>query len=290
VIILKIGFIGAGNVGKAFGKYLKINGLNVIGYYSRTYNSSVDAAKLTKTKSFFTIEEISRESDLVFITTSDDEIKNVLNKLIKTNSIRNGQILVHMSGATSSKILESSKAIGCFIYSLHPLQSFANVDKAVNDLKNTYFTLEGDEEKISVIESIIERTNNKYFLLNSDQKSLYHITACVVSNYLVTLIDYGLDIFKEIGIDEKEGYKALYPLIDGTIKNIGELGTKKALTGPIARGDTNTIKNHISSLMKLNDKIDLYSLIGLKTLEIAKQNNLSEERYKELSKIFKEVL
>ena len=217
---MNIGFIGAGKVGSAFGKYLKINGLSVVGYYSKTYSSAIMAADFTMTKPFKDIEDIVKVSDLIFITTSDDEIKNVLNNLITTNSLKKGHILVHMSGSLSSNILEKSKDFGCFNYSLHPLQSFADIDKAVSDMHKTYFTLEGDKEKLDVLEGIISKTNNNYFILNSEQKSLYHVTACIVSNYLVTLIDYGLDIFKNIGIEEKAGFKALYPLIDGTIKNI----------------------------------------------------------------------
>lgn len=286
---MKIGFIGAGKVGNALGKYLAIKGFELVGYYSKNFNSAKIASDFTYSNAFRNIEELSKASDILFITTNDNEIKNVVDELILKKALREGQILVHTSGAISSKIFDKTKVYGCFNYSLHPLLSFADIKKAVIDLEYTYFSLEGDIEKLYILENILSKTNNKYFILKSQNKSLYHATACIVSNYLVTLIDYGLDILEKIGIDRKESINAFYPLIEGTIKNIKEFDTKKALTGPIVRGDTKTIKNHLDSLKKYESDASLYSFLGLKTLEIAK-NRIKDNEYDELLRIMEEVL
>ncbi|EOD00446.1 Rossmann-like and DUF2520 domain-containing protein [Caldisalinibacter kiritimatiensis] len=288
---MRIGFIGAGKVGTAFGKYLKKYGFKVYGYYSRTYESALKAAKYTDTKAVENIEEIVVNTDIIFITTKDDEIRNVSNRLVQKNLLIKGKILIHMSGAASSDILIKAKEQGSCIYSLHPLQSFADIDKAVKDLEDTIFSLEGDEEKINVIEDILKKTDNEYFKLNANQKSIYHAAACVVSNYLVTLMDYGLSLFESIGIDKEKGFKALLPLIDGTLKNIYDLGTEKALTGPIARGDTNTIERHLKSMQENNLKsIDFYKLLGAKTVDLAKKEKLeNKEKITYLKNILKEV-
>ncbi|PAB61120.1 Rossmann-like and DUF2520 domain-containing protein [Anaeromicrobium sediminis] len=288
---VKIGFIGAGKVGTAFGMYLKSKGFNIFGYYSKTLESAEKAASLTNSKVSTELNELIKNIDIIFITTTDDKIQQVCNGLVEKNLLSKGQIIVHMSGAHSSRILEKAKLKACFVYSLHPLQSFAQVEKAVEDLNETVFSIEGDEEKIEIIESILKGTGNKYFKLNSEQKSLYHATACVVSNYLVTLMDYGLSIFESIGIDKMEGYGALFPLIEGTINNIHNLGTEKALTGPIARGDIETIKSHISSFKKINkDSLEIYKLMGLKTVDLAQKGKLKDnQKIKDLKKILKEV-
>jgi len=106
---LRIGFIGAGKVGLAFGAYLFQKGFNVIGYYSRRYESGLKGAKLTKGIAFTEIKELVENSDIIFITTNDDEIANVCNSLVNNNILKNGQIIVHMSGACSSKVLERAK-------------------------------------------------------------------------------------------------------------------------------------------------------------------------------------
>jgi predicted short-subunit dehydrogenase-like oxidoreductase (DUF2520 family) len=289
---MEIGFIGAGKVGTAFGTYLFKKGFKIAGYYSRTLKSAERAAGMTNSSAYENIEDLSKNSEIIFITTSDDEISKVCEDLVRKNALKKSQILVHMSGASSSNILKRAKAKGCFIYSLHPLQSFADISKAIDDLENTMFSIEGDEERIKTIEDILKATGNKYFKLSSEQKSIYHAAACVISNYLVTLMDYGLSLFEVIGIDKEEGYRALYPLIEGTTKNIYSLGTEKALTGPIARGDTGTIKKHLNSLKSVApDKMDFYSIMGMMTVNLASKNKLKNmEKIKNLQNILKEVL
>lgn len=286
---MNFGFIGAGKVGTAFGKYLSDKGFKVEGYYSRSEKSAKNAADFTNSKVYHSMGALIKRSDIIFITTNDDEISKVCKELVQEDLLCSGQILVHMSGGASSKILESAKTKGCYIYSLHPLQAFADIEKAVNDLENTIFSIEGDEEKIDVLEKILNITENKYFNITAEQKSIYHAAACILSNYLVTLVDYGLSFFEAIGIDGEEGYKAVYPLIEGTIKNIHSLGTKKALTGPIARGDIETIENHVKSIGALDEeKLDFYKLMGEKTLKLAEEDKLSScDKIQELKKILR---
>ncbi|QZY54870.1 Rossmann-like and DUF2520 domain-containing protein [Crassaminicella profunda] len=294
---MKIGFIGAGKVGTSFGIYLKNQGFEIYGYFSKTFSSAEKSAKLTGSKAVLDETDLVKSTDILFITTSDDAITKVCDDLVERNVLSEGKILVHMSGASSSNILKRAKKSGCFIYSMHPLQAFADIEKAVDDLKGTYFSIEGDKEKLHVLEDMLKKLGNPYFKLTAEQKSIYHVTACVVSNYLVTLMDYGLYLFDTIGIDKREGYKALLPLIEGTIKNINGLGTKDALTGPIVRGDVGTVKKHIEELKNLEHLgtvkqnigvLDFYKIMGVKTLELAKKKDENKD-FEELKNILKEV-
>ncbi len=286
---MNIGFIGAGKVGIAFGKYLVNNGFDVKGYYSKSQKSSEKAAAFTNSKAYYNVSELTQQSEIIFVTTNDDEIERVCDNLVQEDLLMSGQIIIHMSGAASSKILKNAKKSGCFTYSVHPLQAFADIEKAIKDLNNTVFSIEGDEERSDVVEKILRTTGNRFFNISSDQKTIYHATACVLSNYFVTLMDYGLSLFEAIGIDGKEGYNAMYPLIEGTMKNIYELGTEKALTGPIARGDVKTIEKHVESIGSMAlDKLNFYKLMGNMTVSLAKRDKLdSYEKIKELQNILR---
>jgi len=91
----------------------------------------------------------------------------------------------------------------------------------------------------------------------------------------VTLVDAGLSMYESIGIDREIGYKALYPLIRGTVENLKHMDTKEALTGPIARGDINTVKAHLDAV---NDRRleDFYRYLGQATVQIAKQKSQAD--------------
>lgn len=268
---MNISFIGAGKVGTSFGLYLKKKGIKIIGYQSKNLEDAKSSSLRTDALAYEDLNTLVSDSDIIFITTNDDNIKTVKDNLIKEVNIQlRDKIIVHMSGSYSSKIIKELSQYGCYVYSMHPLQSFSDIDTSVTKLQETVFTIEGQEEKIHIIKNLLDKTGNKYFEIDTNNKELYHVSACIVSNYLVTLIDLGLDFLKQIGINEDDGLDALMPLIDGTIDNIKRFGTKDALTGPIARGDINTIESHLNSIeANAPNNLSLYKLMGLKTLDLS---------------------
>jgi len=275
---MKIGFIGAGKVGTAFGVYLKSRGFEISGYCSRSPASSSKAAELTASRHFTDAAVLSSESDIVFITTPDGDIKDVCDLLALKKALRKGQIIAHMSGALSSEVLKSAQDDGCWVYSLHPIQSFVSLENALKSLPGTFFSIEGDTEKNSQLEELIAEAGNRCFRIAPNDKVLYHAAACVFSNFLVALMDEGLQYLNRIGINEQEGFSAMLPLIMGTISNIELHGTNNALTGPIARGDSDTIVNQMENIeLYLPQSLEFYRTMSRKTLQVAMKNKLAAE-------------
>jgi predicted short-subunit dehydrogenase-like oxidoreductase (DUF2520 family) len=270
---MRIGFIGAGKVGTAIGRYLYSRGQSISGYFDRHADKVARAADATHGRPFSNAAAAAAGSDIILITTRDDQIAGVCAELGRQNCLNADHLVGHMSGAHSSKILAEAARCGAAVFSLHPLQAFAEQDKALAELPTTYFSLEGEDQRLSAIKNLLAELGNPYFCISAQHKSLYHLSACMLSNYLVTLMDSGLAALKRSGIDTREGFKAMRPLIDGTLSNIARLGTAKALTGPIARGDSGTIEQHLQTLKQrgLVDIESLYRLLGLQTLKLAEQ-------------------
>jgi predicted short-subunit dehydrogenase-like oxidoreductase (DUF2520 family) len=185
-----------------------------------------------------------------------------------------------MSGVISSQALKPVQKYGAFTCSIHPLQAFADIKKSLDDLKNTVFSLEGDDRAVDVLEDILKASGNECFIITEDQKKIYHAAACVLSNYLVTLLNYGLSYYELIGIDKNRISKALRPFIQGTIDNVFELGADKALTGPIARGNVQTVRMHLQALeQQKTEVVDMYRRLGLETLALADKNNMHNRKH-----------
>jgi predicted short-subunit dehydrogenase-like oxidoreductase (DUF2520 family) len=275
---MQIGFIGAGKVGTALGIYLLEKGFDISGYYSRTRDTCVQSALKTESNCYSNLGQLVEASDIIFITTSDDQIEGVVKQLCDECSLKPGQFIVHTSGALPSTILNPAKAFGCFTYSMHPLQAFADIDKSVSDLPNTYFCIEGDGEKISILEDILLTCKNAYFKVSPEQKILYHASACMLSNYLVTLIHNSLILMESIQIDNSTAFKAMLPLVNSTVQNVLELGTKGALTGPIVRGDIDTVKKQLEAINSSSkDQLALYSCMAKETLKLAMLSSLKDK-------------
>jgi predicted short-subunit dehydrogenase-like oxidoreductase (DUF2520 family) len=273
---MRIGFIGAGKVATAFGRYLYSKNLTISGYYDRHTDKVAHAVTHTQSQAFQSTSEAAAQSDMVLITTRDDQIAGVCRQLCEQNCITPGHLVGHMSGAHSSHILTGARESEATVFSLHPLQAFADEEKSLADLPNTYFSLEAENGGLDPIKKMLSQMGNPYFTLSPEHKSLYHLSACMLSNYLVTLMASGLCALEKSGIDPKEGFTAMRPLIDGTLANIAQLGPAQALTGPIVRGDAGTIEQHMAALksMGLDSIRSVYTAMGLQTLELATEELL----------------
>lgn len=278
----KIGIIGAGVVGTAIGVVLKDKGYEVTGAYDVKSESTMQLVERIGRTAHTSPHEVSRSADILFITTSDTAIKGVVDELADEAAFHSGQVVVHMSGAQSSEILDRAKLYGAQVLSVHPIQSFANLERAIENLPGSVFSIEGDKEAYDVAVCIVETLDGEYFFINRESKPLYHAGACVVSNYLVTLIDFGVKLLESTGIPRNMATKALMPLIVGTINNVENIGIPKALTGPIARGDLSTIIKHLTCLEEMAPELmKLYSWLGFYTAQIALQKGTIDSKVME---------
>ncbi|MDY6227153.1 MULTISPECIES: Rossmann-like and DUF2520 domain-containing protein [unclassified Clostridium] len=266
---MKIGFIGAGKVGFSMGKYLKDKGINVTGYYSRNENSSLEASLFTNTNQYKELKNLVEESDTIVISTPDDKILEVWNK-IKNLSIKN-KFICHLSGSLSSNIFSNISHYGAYGYSIHPIFPISDKYNSYKSLKNAFITIEGDRKYINEVKLFIESLGNKTKVLEKSDKTLYHLASVISSNLIIGLINISLNYLKEYGFTEKEAINALYPLIKENIEGINNKGVINSLTGPVERGDFNTINRHLLNI-KEEDK-DIYISLSNKILSLALEKN-----------------
>jgi predicted short-subunit dehydrogenase-like oxidoreductase (DUF2520 family) len=268
----RVSIIGAGVVGTAIGYLLKENGYKISGIGSRTLESASRAYHFIGEGEISTdLSAISKKADIIFITTSDDAIEGVCNRLVSEKGINAGATVFHMSGALTSDILGSARNAGAYVASLHPLQSLADVKEAVKNLPGSFFCIEGDDKAILIAKDIVSGLKGKIITLESDKKPLYHAGASVASNFLIAVVGFGIELFEKAGIEKEVSYEALMPLIKGTIKNIENLGIPLALTGPISRGDINIVEDHLKIIAKeIPERIGLYIELAKYTLNIAR--------------------
>jgi predicted short-subunit dehydrogenase-like oxidoreductase (DUF2520 family) len=212
---------------------------------------------------------VTRHADIVFITTPDGEIADTCRAIAEKDGFKKGTVVVHVSGALPSTVLSSAKSLGVAIGSMHPLQSVASKD-GVDVFQGIPFSIEGDVAAREVMSKIADDLGATHFRIETVHKSLYHAAASMACNYLVTLESAAFELMEETGIARDDIFKVLGPLIQETLKNIENVGPGRSLTGPIARGDVETVKRHLQEIESKKPKwISMYKLLGLHTLDIA---------------------
>lgn len=283
--------IGCGRLGISLAVFLSKQGFTPRAFASKSPESARKALKFTGSgQAYETAEDAAKTCNLVFITTPDTIIEPVCEKIAAAGGFNSSSVVYHLSGALSSSILVSAKKAGASTGSIHPLQAFAPYEESQESpFKGINMSIEGDDKAVALGKEIVNALKANSFTIPTHAKTVYHASAVVASNYLVTLEHFALQLLKEANLSEENAYEILEPLIMGTLNNIKARGSINALTGPVARGDDEIVSRHLSDIdKKLPQFSNLYRLLGKYTLDIAAgRGDISDDARRKLAALFK---
>ncbi len=284
--MLRLGFIGAGSVGTALAVRLSSKGYRVVAVSSRSQASAKNLAQaVSGCQTLNNKQAVADAAELIFITTPDDAIASAASAI----QWHAGQSVVHCSGADSTDILEPAQKQGAHTGVFHPLQTFASVRQAIENMPGSTFALEAEEPLLNTLKDMAIALGGHWIELKAKDKVIYHAAAVIACNYMVTLVKLATDLWQTFAIPPHQATQALLPLIRGTIHNIDTVGIPQCLTGPIARGDTGTIKKHLEALQKIApDLLSTYRELGRQTIPIAlAKGRINQHQAQELEAILK---
>jgi predicted short-subunit dehydrogenase-like oxidoreductase (DUF2520 family) len=264
---LRLGFIGTGTVGSALAIRLSDRGYPVAAVSSRGFATAAKLASSIKgCRACENNQQVADNADFVFITTPDAAIPVVASQV----NWHGGQYIVHCSGADSLDVLETAVKYGATPGGFHPLQTFASVQKAIENLPGSTFGLEAQEPLLEILKIMADDLKGNWVVLEAKDKVAYHAAAVITSNYTVTLMQMATELWQTFNVPRDQATRALLPLLKGTLNNIENVGLPDCLTGPIARGDGGTVKKHLAALSKLKPELEsTYRELGLQTIPVA---------------------
>eukprot|EP01134_Creolimax_fragrantissima_P000409 CFRG0409T1 len=267
-----VSIVGAGRVGTVLTHALLKARYDVVTVMSRTLGSAQRAVEVANATNTSAVDNIAhmKPSDLILLTVPDEQIRSTTDEIAKQQWLPKS--LVHCSGSKSSVEIEFVAEKGVNVASLHPLQSFADPATAISSLPGTYWALEGTDELHADLTIMIERLQGICLPINKEQKVAYHAGAVLACNYLYSLESIATKVMSASGIPPDLCLKALLPLIQGTVNNMASVGLPQSLSGPISRGDSDIVKNHLNALsqpdMPSNAK-DVYRILGHEAVSMA---------------------
>jgi predicted short-subunit dehydrogenase-like oxidoreductase (DUF2520 family) len=186
------------------------------------------------------VAEAGREADLVIVATPDAAIAAAATTLAP--KLRHGALVVHLSGASTLHELDGVLLArpDVEVGSLHPLQSLPSGERGSERLAGSWCAIDGS----AGVEQVALSLGMRPFRLDPAARARYHATACIASNHLVALLGQVERLAASTGVP----FEAFLPLVRGTLENVEELGSAAALTGPVARGDDETVARHVDAL------------------------------------------
>jgi predicted short-subunit dehydrogenase-like oxidoreductase (DUF2520 family) len=219
--------------------------------------------------------EVAARSDLVLLAVPDDELAGLVRGLVATESLRAGQIIVHTSGAQGIDVLEPAARLGALTLALHPVMTFTGREEDLQRMQAACVGVtaaDGDEVAWSVGEALVVEMDAEPVRVPEAVRPLYHAALAHGANHLITLVRDAADLLTNAGVANAE--RLLGPLLSAALDNSLRHGDR-ALTGPVARGDTGTLRKHLAVLAEQAPEIlPSYRVLAQRTAARAEESGL----------------
>jgi predicted short-subunit dehydrogenase-like oxidoreductase (DUF2520 family) len=221
---MRVRIIGPGRAGKSFSFAFTHIGWDVVGHLGKDDE----------------VANAAREVDLVLLTVPDGIVEDVAGQIEPNDSV----VIAHVAGSLTLDVLGHHKRTA----SCHPLLTLPNPSIGKDRLlSGAWFAVAGDP----VVAEIVKEFGGHSFEVSDSNRVLYHAAACVAANHLVVLLGQ----VKRLSEIAEVPFEAYINLVSGALDSVKTLGPEKALTGPAARGDRETIESHLAVLPKSEIKL-----------------------------------
>ncbi len=266
----RIAIVGAGRMGQGIGLGLAGSGWDVT-LLARTERAVPPPLRLVTAA---LAREVVQDAALVLVATPDDQIGAAATVLASLGGVGPGHVVLHLSGLLDRDALAALAGTGAALGSFHPLQTVAEPGDAPARLRGAFAGIEGDARALGAGRRLAAALEMTAVPLEPAAKPLYHAGAVFSANYVTAAVGVAERLAREAGVPADLAARMYLPLLAGAARNLLDLGTVAALTGPVRRGDVGTIRAHLAALPA--DVRPLYRLLGLAALALAGEAGLAE--------------
>ena len=283
---MDVAVVGAGRVGTALAVLLARAGHRLVAVSGRA-RTRARSEKYLPNVPFLAAVESVRDAEIVLIAVPGDEIGQVCEAV--AGALRPGAFVLHTSGAASLSVLDPASRAGAHTLSLHPLQTFPDVEGGIERMQGSHVAVTArSPEAYELGERLAWEIGAEPFRLQDGRKALYHAAAVFASNYLAVTQRVAELLFTLAGVEEP--LRKFEPLARSTLENVFALGPAEALTGPAARGDVGTIRRNLEALgAEAPHSVAAYVEIARAAVHLAAADGkVTEEQMKRVEEVLAE--
>jgi len=257
-----IALIGPGRVGQTLARALRQRGYRITAVVGRSLRQVRRAvAFIGRGRAHGRLNGASMEAETVLLAVPDSQIRIVATRLAGLGDRRwRGKVVLHTSGSRSSRELAALRRCGAACGSFHPLFPFP--EPLPEFPSRVFFGVEGDTRAVRRARAWARALHGIALPIPSSRKAFYHAAAALASGHALTLADLSARILIRLGVRESRARQALLPLTRATLRQYERMGAR-AWTGPLARGDLETVRSHLKELKRLPPYFaGVYAVLG----------------------------
>ena len=255
-----VAIVGPGNLGSALTVSLKQAGYRVGSIVTRTGGKSIRRAKklARDVGASLLLDPADVRADIVWFCVPDSQIASAAAWFAESLQ-QNAKVALHSSGALTSEELKVLRRNGASLASVHPLMTF--VPGSRPSLAGVAFAIEGDAKAVRVAGRIVRDLGGYPYPIRKKDKAAYHAWGAFTSPLMTALLAAGEEVAKLAGVRRKEARVRAVPILLQTLANYASFGAPGAFSGPVIRGDVDTIRRHLRALRRLPPARDAYAAL-----------------------------
>lgn len=270
--------IGAGRAGRALAHAMRVAGVDVVGLHGRRPGTDITWGDWP--------ESLARAS-VVLVTVRDAELDGVLRSLLSA-PLAARAVVLHASGNMEPPALDLLRAHGHEAGTFHPLLPLTDPTRATEQLRRAWVGIDGDEGARSASRELAAAIGARVLEIPPGVKARYHAAAVFASNFPMVLLSAAMRLLTSAGVDEVAARGALGTLLVSAAENASAMGPSAALTGPVARGDVETVRAHLDALADAPGILELYRAMSREALLLAAEAGADAARMEELRRALDE--
>ena len=287
---LNTAIIGAGVVGSVLGRILVENRQRITAVVSRTEVSARKCGRLLSCRTISTsLDAIPQMTQLIMITTPHGAVEDVARSLAQREAFSwRGIAVCHASGMLTADALAPLRRAGATVFSFHPIQTFPRDFpplKIVPSARGIVFGVDGPQAGIRMARRLARLLEGRVLLVPPAMREFYHAACVVASNHLVTMLGILNAFYHDIAPGRTDFMEAFHPILQASLSNVRATTPARALTGPVARGGTETIARHLEAIKRqVPALVPYYAHMTLETIRLAmEKKTLTTTQVRELT-------
>ena len=269
---MRVFVIGAGKAGRALAHAMRVAGVDVVGLHGRQPAHGITTGAWPATLAL---------ASVVLVTVRDAELEGVLGDLLSA-PLASGAAVLHASGTAEPPALKMLRTRGHPGGTFHPLLPLTDPTRAAEQLHRAWIGIDGDEAARAVARELAAAIGARVLEIPAGGKARYHAAAVIASNFPIVLLAIAARVLTSSGVSDEAARGALATLMTAAAENASALAPSAALTGPVARGDVETVRAHLAALADAPEVLEVYRALSREAIPLAERAGADPERLEEL--------
>jgi predicted short-subunit dehydrogenase-like oxidoreductase (DUF2520 family) len=254
----RITLVGAGNLSSALASALRRAGYSIDTILARKGDTSMRRARSLAREvgsRAAAVADAQISSQVVWFCVPDGQISTAARSLARSTHWK-GKVALHSSGALTSDELAQLRRRGAAVASVHPLMTFVRGSRP--SLAGVPFAIEGDAAAVRLARRIVKDLSGQAFPIRKRDKVAYHAWGTLASPLFVALLATTERVAESAGVKGRAGKRRMLPILQQTLANYAALDAASAFSGPIVRGDADTVSRHLRALRLIPEARGVY--------------------------------